>query len=445
MEEIKGSYVTKKVVGGNAIVSPAKYSKLDSNTVLVLERADITWFPLIKQAAGVIIEEGTLLGHFSQMLREMNLPSLIGAENATKILLNGQKVTMFPSEEDTNLGFVVDGHGGLYNPHQEDVKGLPRTVTNIYPLCSFKRRMAELKGYPISGVGLMRSEFLNCFMFGVHPQAFVDYCNGHLEDDTARRTIESMLQGLYGGEISDPREFYVRSIAAAIADVASLMPGKRINYRLADLRSDDAANLVGGEAYEPEEHNPMMGYRGTTKLINEKYRAALRLEFDIIKAVLEDPSIDLHILTPFCRTCEDGEKLVGLARTYGLKQPQIGMMVEMPSNVVMASEFADVFDYFLIGPMDLTQSTYMSDREAHSMRKYCDINQEGPRRMVETMLRYLDGRNKEVWVGEYELFSGLPRYLDVISNNTLHLVCLPDRLAETIRKVHDLESMLGLI
>lgn len=445
---VEGTYITEDAVVGTAVITPEKYSKLDSNTIVVIKEADITWFPLIRQAEGVIVEEGTVASHFAQMLREMNLPAIIGAKGACSTLTDRSRIAMTPvRDEQKNAAFFKKGSvlEGEYETAEEaiDIPEFPATKTKIYALCSFERRVKQLKDLPISGIGLMRSEFLNNYLFGIHPLAVLAYSQGKTLNRETRRDIETIFGGIYGFMPNLLPEAYVRMTVDAIADVAKHIPNRRINYRLCDLRTDDARNLIGGKYFEPVEKNPMLGWRGATKLIDDKYREGLYLELEIVKRAREK-GIDMHILVPFCRTPEDGARIVQLIRDYGIKDAEIGSMVEMPSNIMLADEFAEVFDFFLTGPMDLTQSIFMSDRERTDSARYCNIDNKGIRAMVRTMLQNMQRHSKDVIIGEYEVFKGLEEYMKYAAGNRLHMNSLPDLVVNNIFRVSELERRVGI-
>lgn len=445
-----GTYINRDAVVGKVSINPDKFSKLDSDRIVVLKDADTSWFPLIKQAKGMIYEEGTKADHFVQMAREMNIPALIGAKNASNTLKNEQKITMYPLsnakiETETDNGAVVNGYFEL--THEKlTLSDVPRTKTKIFAVCSYEGRLKQLKHLPLAGVSPIRFEFLNSFTLQIHPRALVDYAKGKLEDKKAKKTIDDLFENMFG-TTDNPLNYYINQIVEEIYQIAEHIKGKRIDYRFCDLRTDDAIKLIGGEAYEPQELNPMMGWRGTTKLIDDSYRDAFYLELEIIKRLkkkLINCDVSLNLLTPFCRTPEDGKTLVKLVRDYGLDNILIGGMVELPSNVVLAEEFAEVFDFFLVGSMDLTQSTYMADRSLAKSSKYCDTNQRGTKAMVSTLLKNLQGNNKEILISSYEVFSGMEQYLPLLGNNKLHLVVLPDKIEEYFFKVKELEDRLGI-
>ncbi|MBD3309675.1 hypothetical protein GF351_00475 [Candidatus Woesearchaeota archaeon] len=443
----EGTYISSQAVQGKALIHPGKWDKIEPGTLVVLqsagcsERADITWFSLLEQAAGVILQQDTPQGHLHQMLKEAGKPTLCGYRDADKELKDGDKLTMYPTR---NSRGAVSAENPEFFEAEEPRPELPKIKTLVYPVCSHEKRVAALRHLPISGIGLMRSEFLNNYTFGVHPKAVIAYAKGCLRDPDTAELMDTVFHKKYDCRSSDPRDFYVDTVSDRIMRISDSLPehSRRINYRLVDLRTDDSRALIGGSEFEDHEANPMMGCRGTMKLISEDYRDAFELECEVVKAAL-NKGADLHILTPLCRTPEEGRKLVTLVRNNCV-EAEMGMMVEVPANAFYSSEFADIFDFFLTGPMDLTQAMFMYDREAETAARYTDPDNKATRGIVATFLSRIKDREKDVFIGEFEVLKVLREYRNIAGRNRIHLVSLPDRLEEVIPKIKSFEAGLSI-
>ncbi len=443
---VTGTYISHDAVSGEAVVQPSKDANIGKGKIVVLKQADNTWFPLVRQASAIIVEEGTMANHFSQMLREMDMPSVICAVDAAQKILNGQGITIYPNPQNHGTfpqGCVVEGIMPL-EERVEQLPDYPQTKTGVYSICSFKGGISNLRNSPMAGIGLMRADFLNNYLFGIHPVAMADYASGNLRDRDTKLKLDKLFGETFGADYSRARAVYVDEVAKHIHEVAQLIPGKRINYRLFDLKSDEACNLIGGRGYEPYETNPMLGIRGTTKLISGEYRPGLELECEIIRTAAERYGVDLHLIIPFCRKSRDGAAAVSLIRTQGVVKEEIGVMIEIPVNAIMADRFANVFDFLVFGPMDMTQSLYMADRGCTSSAQYCDVSNEATKETVNVMLRRLQGYSKDIFIITYEVFSGLDEYHKYQGNNRLHLISFPDTFEKDLHRLKQLEERVGL-
>ncbi|MBT4824707.1 hypothetical protein HN695_07930 [Candidatus Woesearchaeota archaeon] len=429
---VTGRYISDKVAQGKALIVPDedKYNTIDPSSIVVLRKADITWFPLINQAAGVIVEEGTISGHFSQMLREMNKPAVYAAHDAKKLIKQDQEITICPGEITMGpaVGYVINGAVEL-KVTKESLPEFETPKTKVFAISSFVGGLKQILHAPVAGVGVMRSDFLNNSVFGVHPSALLDYSRGLLEsrDPDANKNLDKLLSESFGFSSSragyTARDLYVNVMAKKIADVAKLLPGKRINYRLCDLRSDDSKRLLGGDTYELREDNPAQGKRGAYRLLKE--RETLYLECDIIKKAMEISGADINIFIPFCRTPFEVEKLVGLINDYGLTAPEIGGMVEVSGMPYIIDEFTDTLDFFVFGPFDMTQGLFMMDREYAFASDYAHPNNRATIGAFKLMLKNLQGFGKDVYLPTSDLFH-LEEYMPLLGDTKLHLACFPD-------------------
>jgi pyruvate,water dikinase len=292
---------------------------------------------------------------------------------------------------------------------------------------------------PLAGIGLVRLEFLVHNDIGIHPLALIDYDNGAPQPPALKSAIEQRTRGF-----SSKREYYIQKLTEGICAIACRCPGKNINVRAPDFVVGDYLTLLGGRDYENEaEANPMMGWRGTSRLIDERYVAAFEMDCEAFRRVVDDYGFrNVNILVPFCRTPADAVAIRTILKRNGPTEALVGMMVEIPSNVMLAKQFAAIFDFFLVGPMDLTQLTYGADRTAWRLSRYCNET-EAVKEMVKHFFYNIRDCDKDVFIGGWPLFQYLAEYNHVKGNNRIHVVELPDRLLELFENVSRLEESLG--
>lgn len=432
---VRGTPITDKVVRGTARRAQNGEVPKGEDVILVAENLEPDWLPHLGGVRGIVVEGGGVTSHMSIILRERKIPALFGAKGAWERIPEGAAVTL-----------VCAGEGAVWTGELSvketafDPAAVPKPKTRVCVVSSNIADIDTCLKLPLDGIGLMRLEFVIHEKIGVHPLALLDYDRGALGDDPAlRAAIEERTRGY-----PVKREYYIQKLTEGICAFASRVVGRVINVRLPDFISDDYLALLGGARYAGRpDANPMMGFRGTSKLIDEENREAFIMDCEAFKRAFERHGFkDIRVLVPFCRTPDDGRRLRELFREHGPKDVRVGMMVEIPSNVMLGAKFSQIFDFFLVGPMDLTQFTYAADRTSPKNHAYASET-EAVKEMVKCFLRNIEGRGTEVYIGGWPLFQYAAEYWPLLTNNKLHLVELPDRLVELFENVYELERREG--
>ncbi len=429
---VTGQPITDKVVVGRVRLATDGSMVASRGEVIVARHIDVDWTPRLRHATAVVTEGGGYTSHIAIILREMGIPALFGAEHAFEKLEEDALVTVACNRRP---GGVWLGQKP-YHERRIDLASIYRPRTKVHLVTSALGGLDQALRMPVNGIGLVRLEFLISNAIGIHPRAILDAERGQALPDPVRAAVRDRMRSF-----ASPSEYYVETLCEAVCAFASRCPEKVVNVRFADLLSDDYLSLVGGELYETErESNPMLGWRGTSRLIDPDYVDAFTLDCLAFRKAIEEKGFDnMTLMLPFCRTPEDAAVAIEHIRKHGPRHAPIGMMVEIPSNIALADEFADLVDYFLIGPMDLTQLTYGADRKSRRLSRYSDAT-AATREMVKFFLEKIRGRGKRVFVGGWPLFQYLEEYLPRLTNNELLLVELPDRLPELFANLRRLEA-----
>jgi pyruvate, water dikinase len=358
----EGNAIGSKIAVGTARIlqSPKDADKLKVGEIVVTDMTSPDWDPILKKSAAIITNKGGRTSHASIVARELGVPAIVGAEGATDNIKDGQHITVSCCEGKT--GFVYDG----FIPFTE----LELDFTNIKMSKKTKAMMIvgdpdnafKLALYPNDGVGLMRIEFIITHFIQVHPMALVQF--DKIDDPSVKKQIETLTH-----HYSNKKEYFTDKLAQGIATIAAAFYPKDVIVRMSDFKTNEYANLIGGKDFEPHEENPMLGFRGASRYYNDLYKDGFKLECQAIKRVREDMGLtNVKAMIPFCRTIDEGKKVIKVMRENGLKQGENGLeiyvMAEIPSNVILAEEFAKVFDGFSIGSNDLTQLTLGIDRDS---------------------------------------------------------------------------------
>ena len=394
-----GQLLTSGYAIGNGITSgkvkilhsPAESHLLEAGEILLTEITNPDWDPIMKKAAAIITAKGGRTSHAAIVAREVGALAIVGAENALEILKTGDVVTI-----DNASGKMGKVYSGKLNWKEtlHDFRGMKLPKTKPMFILADPEKAFDLSFFPNQGVGLMRMEFVINKSIRIHPMALVHF--DHLENQDDKYLIESLCQ-----DYDDKKEYFVDKLSQAVATIAAAFYPKDVILRMSDFKSNEYANLIGGRQFEEKEENPMLGFRGASRYYHERYREGFGLECAAVKRVRDEMGLEnLKVMIPFCRTPEEGKKVLDLMASLGLKKEENGLeiyvMAEIPSNVIQAEEFAELFDGFSIGSNDLTQLTLGVDRDSEVLGELFDENNASVKWMITEVIRVAKARGKKI-------------------------------------------------
>jgi pyruvate,water dikinase len=371
---VEGRAIGQKIGTGpvRVIHHIADMDKVQAGDVLVTDMTDPNWEPVMKRAAAIVTNRGGRTCHAAIIARELGIPAVVGCGNASEVLKDGMLVTVSCAEGDT--GFIYDGL--LETEVSEVQRGeMPNIGVKIMMNVGNPQLAFDFCQLPNAGVGLARLEFIINNNIGVHPKAILDYPN---IDADLKKAVESVARGH-----ASPRAFYVDRVAEGVATIAAAFWPKPVIVRLSDFKSNEYRKLIGGSRYEPEEENPMLGFRGAARYISEEFGEAFSMECEALKRVRQDMGLcNVQVMVPFVRTLAQASKVTSLLAAHGLKRGENGlqiiMMCEIPSNAILAHQFLEFFDGFSIGSNDLTQLTLGLDRDSGLALLAADFDERDP-------------------------------------------------------------------
>ncbi|MDX5420545.1 MAG: phosphoenolpyruvate synthase, partial [Hymenobacteraceae bacterium] len=339
--------------------SPNEIDKLQEGEVLVTRKTDPDWDPILKKAVAIVTEQGGRTSHAAIVAREVGAVAVLGTDNATQTIQDGQVVTVSTAGGET--GYVYEGELE-WEETKTDMSKLEKPRTKAMLILGDPEQAFKYSFLPSDGVGLMRMEFIINNSIQIHPMALKHF--EKVEDKEAREKIEQLTH-----HYQDKESYFVDKLAEATAVIAAAFYPKDVIVRMSDFKSNEYANLVGGKQFEPDESNPMIGLRGASRYYHPLYQEGFELECRAMKKVREEMGLtNVKLMIPFCRTVDEGQKVIELMEKYGLKRGDNGLevyvMVEIPSNALLAEEFAEHFNGFSIGSNDLTQLTLGADRDS---------------------------------------------------------------------------------
>lgn len=357
---VEGRAIGQRIGAGKVriIKDVSEMDKVQPGDVLVSDMTDPDWEPVMKRASAIVTNRGGRTCHAAIIARELGIPAVVGCGNATQLLKDGQGVTVSCAEGDT--GFIFEGELG-FDIKQNSIDAMPDLPFKIMMNVGNPDRAFDFAQLPNAGVGLARLEFIINRMIGVHPKALLNYDGLPLD---IKESVDKRIAGY-----NDPVGFYVEKLVEGISTLAATFYPKKVIVRLSDFKSNEYANLIGGKLYEPEEENPMLGFRGASRYISEAFRDCFELECRALKRVRNEMGLtNVEIMVPFVRTLGEASQVVDLLAENGLSRGENGlrviMMCELPSNAILAEEFLEFFDGFSIGSNDLTQLTLGLDRDS---------------------------------------------------------------------------------
>ena len=436
---VQGRAVGDMVGSGTAcvILDVSDISQFRPGEVLVTAKTDPDWEPIMKQAAAIVTDQGGRTCHAAIIARELGIPAIVGCGNATRVIQTGQDVTVSCAEgEDGNvyagqLPFAIE---------ETALDELPTTRTKIMMNVGNPEIAFGLSALPNAGVGLARMEFIIANHIQVHPLALVNFDT--LKDGVAKRRI-ALLTETY----EDKPQYFVDKLAQGISTIAAAFYPKPVVVRLSDFKSNEYANLLGGEEFEPLEENPMIGWRGASRYYDDRYRAGFALECQALKRVRNDMGLtNVILMVPFCRTPDEGRKVLAEMASHGLVRGENGLQVyvmcELPSNVVLADQFSEVFDGFSIGSNDLTQLTLGLDRDSALVAHLFDERNEGVKRMVAQAIATAKAHGRKIGIcGQGP--SDYPEFARFLVEQGIDSMSLnPDSVIKTILDIAELEKTI---
>ena len=364
------------------VLSPDDIDSFPDGAILVTERTDPDWVPLMRKAAGIITDSGGPTSHAAIVSRELKVPAIVGTEHATQILPSGKTVTLSCAQGAT--GRVYDGEVN-YSTQEIDLKALPATKTNIMINAAMPDGIFHWWQLPTAGIGLTRIEFIISSQIGLHPMALL-----HPEQVTnpdVEQAIRTRCEGF-----PTMADFFVDNLALGVSKIAASQYPKPVIVRMSDFKSNEYRGLLGGEFFELHEENPMLGLRGASRYYHPHYREAFQLECKAILKAREEIGFDnIIVMIPFCRTVSEADKVLKVMAEAGLKRGDNGLevyvMCEIPSNVILADRFAERFDGFSIGSNDLTQLVLGIDRDSAELKPMFDARDDAVKSLIEQVIR----------------------------------------------------------
>jgi len=438
---VQGKSVGEKIGAGpiNVITSVKEIERFKKGEILVTQMTDPDWEPIMKIAAGIVTDRGGRTCHAAIISRELGVPCVVGTGNGSEILENYRSATVCCAEGET--GRVYEGLLD-FEVRRFDMEHLERPQTKIMMNVGNPDNAFHLSFIPNDGVGLARLEFIINNFIRIHPMALIRF--DELDDEHARREIEQLTVGY-----EDKKVFFIDRLAQGVAKIAAAFYPKDVIVRMSDFKSNEYANLIGGSQFEPVEDNPMIGFRGASRYYDEDYQEGFGLECLAMRKVRDEMGLtNVRLMVPFCRTVEEGRLVVAEMRKHGLVQGQNGleiyMMCEVPSNVIMADEFSEIFDGFSIGSNDLTQLVLGLDRDSEKVSHIFDERDPAIKRMVQWVIERVKRNGRKIGIcGQAP--SDYPEFAEFLVGCGIDSISLnPDTVIKTTDKILQVEKGLNI-
>ncbi|MFW5867646.1 MAG: phosphoenolpyruvate synthase [Armatimonadota bacterium] len=434
---VEGLAIGEAVATGQAQVleSPEHIARFTEGAILVTGMTDPDWVPIMKKSAGIVTDHGGRTSHAAIVSREFGIPAIVGTGDATHVLRDGQQITLSTAEGEG--GKIYEGVLE-FEVEDLDLSNVPETRTQIMINIASPTGAARWWRLPVKGIGLARMEFIINNIIQIHPRALVEFED--LDDLDLKDRIAKMTRAY-----DDRTEYFVEHLARGIAMIAASQYPEKVIVRMSDFKTNEYADLIGGHLYEPHEDNPMLGFRGASRYYSDEYRPAFGLECRAIKRCREEIGFcNVVAMVPFCRTIDEAEKVLDVMADFGLVRGvqglEIYMMAEIPSNIILAEEFAEHFDGFSIGSNDLTQLTLGVDRDSDRLAPLFDERDEAIKRSVAMLIERAHRAGRTVGIcgqapSDYPDFAAflVEQGIDSISLN-------PDSVLQTIERVKQVED-----
>lgn len=445
----KGEAVGSKIGEGTARVLESAYeiSEFKKGEVLVTDKTDPDWEPIMRIASAIVTDRGGRTCHAAIVSRELGIPCIVGTGNGSRVVKTGQQVTVDTSEGEGRV------YKGLlkYKIEKTDLSELPKTRTKIMMNVGVPEHVFSQGQIPCDGVGLARLEFIIASHIGIHPLALVEFDelqNKAEYDPKIAALVEKIEQRT--PEYDDKEDYFVEKLAWGVGKIAATFYPNDVIVRLSDFKTNEYATLLGGHMYEPTEENPMIGWRGASRYYDKNFKQAFRLECVALHNVRERKGLkNVKVMVPFCRTPEEGRKVIETMANYGLKQHEDGLevyvMAEIPSNIVLAEEFADVFDGFSIGSNDLTQLMLGLDRDSELVSHLYNERNPAVKQMISQVIKKVKGKGRKIGIcGQAP--SDFPEFAEFLVECGIDSMSLnPDSLIKTRLLVAAKEKTLGIL
>ena len=391
---IEGRSIGQRIGAGTAkvIERVEDMDRIQPGDVLVADMTDPDWEPVMKRASAIVTNRGGRTCHAAIIARELGIPAVVGCEDATAAIADGTAVTVSCAEGDT--GFVYDGMLD-FEEQQVQLDNLPEIPVKLMMNIANPDRAFGFASLPNSGVGLARLEFIINRMIGIHPRALLEF-------DQLDSGLQDMIRQQTAG-YADPVSFFVDKLSEGIASIAAAFAPEPVIVRLSDFKSNEYANLIGGNLYEPDEENPMLGFRGASRYVDPSFQPCFELECRALKRVREDMGLDnVQIMVPFVRTLKEARDVVGLLENFGLKKGENGlkliMMCELPTNALLADDYLEIFDGMSIGSNDMTQLTLGLDRDSGLIADHFDERDPAVKALLSMAIKACKKHNKYVGI-----------------------------------------------
>ena len=436
---LKGNSVGERIGTGavRVIKNASDLSQLLPGEVLVTDKTDPDWEPAMKKASAVITNRGGRTCHAAIVSRELGLPAIVGTQTGTEDLKTGQVVTVSCCEGET--GFVYGGKLE-FSIDRIDLAQVPKTETKVMVIVGNPDEAFRLSFLPNHGVGLARMEFIISNSVKIHPLALIHFAE--LEDAKAKAEIADLTIGY-----DDKTQFFVDRLAQGVATIAAAFYPKDVIVRMSDFKTNEYADLIGGKPFEPHEENPMLGFRGASRYYDPRYREGFALECKAMKKVREEMGLaNVKLMIPFCRTIEEGRKVIAEMAKNGLQRGDHGlevyMMCEIPSNVILADKFCDIFDGFSIGSNDLTQLILGVDRDSEIVAHVFNERNEAVEKMITSVIHSARAKGRKVGIcGQAP--SDYPEFAEFLVRDRIDSISLnPDSVLKVTQLISDYEKRI---